>query len=147
MYVFRFASKFGTNIQKSPAELRIIDDNDMKSSLLEIAEKSLKEYNFQYVVAASDRNGPIFAWFNNQAIHSAALALNLVHNAFIQSVLGDVHSIRVFNSPFKMAKSSNDFEQDFIQLLLLAVGFTMSLLSGMYISFYIKVRSRICYVI
>lgn len=119
----------------------------MKSSLLEIAEKSLKEYNFQYVVAASDRNGPIFAWFNNQAIHSAALALNLVHNAFIQSVLGDVYSIRVFNSPFKMAKSSNDFEQDFIQLLLLAVGFTMSLLSGMYISFYIKVRSRICYVI
>lgn len=113
-----------------------------------VAKKSLREYNFQYLSAASvTSNGTIFAWFNNQAIHSASLALDLVHKALINMLFGDDYSIDVTNAPLKFQPSNytnpdvpdmEDFDS-FGYSFSIGIGVVMSVLSASYISFYIKV--------
>lgn len=144
MFFFRFVTQFTSIIRKSSANLQVTN-NSMDATLLNIAKKSLREYNFQYLTGANVApNGTIFTWFNNQAIHSAALALDLVHKALIKLYLGDEYSIEVTNAPLKF-QPRNDTNPElkdvdsFGYSFSMGIGLVMSILSASYISFYIKV--------
>lgn len=145
IYYSSFTTQYEKNINGSSAKLHIASGN-IQTSLLAIAKTSLREYNFQYLTAASiASNGTIIAWFNNQAIHSATLALDLVHNAVIKWLIGDDHSIRVSNAPLKFLPSNDTTSPDISNVdtfgfsFAIAFGLIMAVLSASYIAFYIKV--------
>lgn len=141
----RFAANYKLNIEKSSATLEIIQGN-MQQFLLNMAKTSVKKFKFQYLTAISfSDNGTIIAWFNNQALHSAALALDLVHNAIIKAFCGADHSIHVHNAPLKFLPK-NDSTPDIFEnidgfgyIFACLTGLVMSILSASYISYYIKV--------
>lgn len=140
--IFRFSAQYVTNIQKSPAELRLVENVEL--SLLKIGQQSLRQYNFQYLTAASVlSNGTIIVWFNNQPIHSAALSLSLVHDALIKSFFGEDYGIRVFNKPLNIPLVKDDPDgssaDNFGKLLVFRIVVIMPILSASYIIFYIKV--------
>lgn len=129
-------------------EIHIVDD--METALLEIAYKSMRQYNFQYITGVSFENDTAIAWFNNQATHSAALALYFVHDTFIKRILGKEYGIEVSNAPLNKLSPSDgstgsnnpqhsESTQNFAQFASFVV-VSMALLSTFYISFYIKVR-------
>lgn len=120
----------------------------MERGLLNLANQSIKSYLFQYLTAASfHKNGTIVAWFNGQALHSAALALNLVHNA-ISKVIGEDFGINLQNDPLKfLPKIENSTIPDMFKdqdgfgyIFAFILGMVMSILSASYIIFYIKVK-------
>lgn len=132
-------------MNSSAAKLWITND-DMQSSLLNTAQKSMKEYYFQYLVAASIlQNETIVAWFNGQAIHSAALALDLVHNALIKITAGADYGIRVTNKPLPFLPSNDTTAQELSEIdsfgysFAITIGVVMSVLSATYIGYHIKV--------
>lgn len=53
----------------------------MESTIIDMGEKSLKEYMFQYLAAASvskaSGKDTITAWYSRQPLHVAALSLDL----------------------------------------------------------------------
>lgn len=134
-------------MKETSAELRITID-DITETLLKLATTSMAAYRVQYLTAASFiNNGTIIAWFNNQALHSASLALDLVHNAIIKASFGSDHNIHVTNAPLafmtkndstpsNMPESNDYFGESFTAV----IGIIMSVLSASYISYYIKVR-------
>lgn len=141
----RFAEQFEKNVNSSAAQLRITYD-DMEETLLQIAQKSMKQYYFQYLTAATVlQNQTILAWFNGQAIHSAALALDLVHNALIKMTAGADYGIRVTNKPLPFLPNNDTTVPDtpdmdsFGYSFAITVGILMSVLSASYIGFYIRV--------
>lgn len=138
-FVYSFSTKFESNIKKTSATLQITNGN-MTAFLLDTAKTSPREYRVQYLTGASVANGTIYAWFNNQALHSSTLALNLIHNALIQSLLGDDYSIEVSNMPLNNRPRS-DTPLRYTDAASLSYGIVsaMSVLSTSYILFYIKV--------
>lgn len=111
----------------------------MESSLIQIAEKSLAKYRFQFIAGASVfENGTLVAWFNNQAFHSASLALDLLHNAIINTAIGDSYNIKVANAPRNYTKKVENTHEVETELALF-FDFVMPILSTLYILFYIKV--------
>lgn len=140
----RFAEQFEKNINSSSAKLQITYD-DMEQTLLNIAQKSMKQYYFQYLTAASVLpNQTIIAWFNGQAIHSASLALDLVHNALIKITAGIDYGIRVANKPLPFLPSNDTTIPDepdmdsFGYSFAITVGILLSVLSASYIGYHIK---------
>lgn len=120
----------------------------MQTALLEIAYKSLREYNFQYIAGVSFEEDTAIAWFNNQATHSAPLALYFVHDTFVKRILGKEYSIEVSNAPLKQQRydgptiDGNDSyvsKQKFSQFSIYVM-ISLVLVSTFYITFYIKVR-------
>lgn len=135
--IFSFSNQFKKNLQ-GLAELKVINGG-MSTFLQGVAQTSLREYNYQYATAASvESTGTILAWFNNQAIHSATLALDLVHNALIKWGFGESYSIRVSNAPFRSTRESTEISY-FSFLFPTAIAVTMSVLSSSDIFFYVKV--------
>lgn len=146
MFSFRIASEYASIVKESVAQLLAVDDsNGMEAALLGLAQTALKEFKFQYLTAISFlRNGTIVAWFNNQAIHSAPLALSLVHNAILKT-LSDDFSIHVTNAPLKFLPK-NDTTPDILDdidgfgfFFAMTTSIVLSVLLATYISFYIKV--------
>lgn len=122
----------------------------MEDGLFGLAHLKLKEFKFQYVVGAEFlSNKTIIAWFNNQGYHTAALTLNLVHNAIVKSFFDEDYGISVTNAPLKfLPKNGTNAEivqtiDTFGYLFCTLIGFAMSILSSSYITFYIKVRSKL----
>lgn len=121
----------------------------MNQDLLDMANSHSREFKFQYLVAASFlENNTIIAWFNNQAYHTAALTLSLVHNALVKDFFGSDHSIAVTNAPFKFIPKTDDnpeFENidTFGFMFSLVVGSIWSVVSASYIAFYIKVKYKL----
>lgn len=114
----------------------------MDSSLLKLASESVQRYNSEFISAISEKDGSILAWFNNQMYHSAALALNLVHNA----IIGDKYSIDVTNAPLKFAAENKTTPDDNFNdgdvlgyTLAFMIGIAMSMYSASFIMFYVKV--------
>lgn len=140
-------------MNQSSAELRVTT-GDIENTLLHIANASMQEFRVQYLTAASFlKNGSIIAWFNNQALHSASLALDLVHNAIIKTFFGEDHNIRVANAPLhflpinsttpNMPQGADSFGYSFT----IIIGVIMSVLSASYISYYIKVSITYCVIV
>lgn len=118
----------------------------MQKTLLNIAQASMKEYYFQYLTAATVlQNQTIVAWFNGQAMHSASLALDLVHNAFIKSLAGTDYGIHVVNKPLPFLPSNDTTMPEvpdidsFGYSFAMTIGVVMSVLSATYIGYHIKV--------
>lgn len=121
-------------------------ETDLEKYFLKIASTHLTAAHSTYLVAASrtESGNQLIAWFNNQPFHTAPLSLNLLHNAMVRSFLGPDHGIRVVNKPLPApldeqisTTSSSTGNMGFI--LGVNITSTISLLSGVYISFYIKV--------
>ena len=118
----------------------------MQKTLLNIAQVSMKEYYFQYLTAATViQNQTILAWFNGQAIHSASLALDLVHNALIKMLAGVDYGIHVSNKPLPFLPRNDTTIPDtpdidsFGYSFAITIGILMSVLSASYIGYHIKV--------
>lgn len=90
----------------------------------------------------------IIAWFNNQAYHSSAIALNMVHNAIAKVIRGQDVEIQVINKPFKFVKKNqtasyeihqtskdDGFGYSFVVVIIIA----MSIYTSSYAMFYVKV--------
>lgn len=145
----RIATQYQKQInQLSTAKLLTVH-SDMESGLLGLAHSQLKEFKFQYLVGAEFLpNKTIIVWFNNQGYHTAALTLNLVHNAIVKNFFDDDYGISITNAPLKfLPKNSTDPDpleniDTFGFLFSILIGFAMSILSASYITFYIKVRSN-----
>lgn len=123
--------------------------DDMEETLLQTAQKSMKQYYFQYLTAATVlQNQTIVAWFNGQAIHSAALALDLVHNALIKITAGADYGIRVANKPLPFLPSNDTTMPEtpdidsFGYSFAMTIGILMSVLSASYIGYYIRVSTH-----
>lgn len=100
----------------------------------------------KYFAAVSfEEDDKIIAWFNNEAYHTAPLSLNLVHNAVVRAILGEDHSIRVFNKPLPFKADTSrpvhfSDSNEFVALLLsMNIGMAMVFVSAFYVIFYIKV--------
>ncbi|XP_031625623.1 ATP-binding cassette sub-family A member 3-like [Contarinia nasturtii] len=126
-----------------------VNNVDMQDGLLELANQSIKPFMFQYLTAISfNKNGSIVAWFNGQALHSAALAVNVVHNALVKLFLTEDHEINLQNDPLKFLPR-NDTIPDILPdvdtfgyFFSAAIGIVMSVLSASYITFYIKEKEH-----
>lgn len=120
-------------------------DKDLDSHLLNLAYKSMSTFNYQYLAAASElADGTILAWFNNKFLHTAPLALNLVHNAMIRT-----HSIHVVNAPFFSVRpnstrsSTQMYDNDisgFGIVFGFCVGCVMPMISSIIVMFYEQVN-------
>lgn len=137
-------------MNSTKAKLRITYD-DMEQTLLQIAQQSMKQYYFQYLTAASVlQNQTIVAWFNGQAMHSATLALDLVHNALIKITAGVDYGIRVANKPLPFLPNNDTTVSEapdmdsFGYSFAITIGILMSVLSASYIGFYIRVSVFCC---
>lgn len=120
---------------------------DMESHLLKSGKSSLLKYNFQYLTAASLMDGgqSILAWFNNQFLHTAPLALNLVHNAVIRALYNPDYGIDVKNAPLNFLRVSNNSTQTdpeisfFGYTLSMTMVVVLSIVSSSYVMFYVRV--------
>lgn len=117
----------------------------MEAKILKLGSNSKKEYYFQDLVGASqERDGAIVTWFNGHALHSAPLALNLVHNTLVRISLGDDHGIYVSNKPFpfpsKMKSEREILPFNFGQVFGISLVVVLSILSATYIQFYVEVK-------
>lgn len=122
----------------------------MQESLLNTAKVSMKEYYFQYLTAVTVLpNQTILAWFNGQAIHSAALALDTVHNALIKLTAGTDYGIRIANKPLPFLPSNDTLKAEvpdidsFGYSFAITIGVVMSVLSASYIGYHIKVSDKL----
>lgn len=118
----------------------------MDSHLMKLGQNSLLKYNFQYLTAASliDGGKSILAWFNDQFIHTAPLALNLVHNAAIHALYNPDYCIHVKNAPLDFLRVPNkqiDVSMSYFgYALTIAMAVVLSIVSASYVMFYVKVR-------
>ena len=71
------------------------DGRNMDEYLVDVAERSLGDYNRRHIVAgtANGSAGETFvAHFNNFALHSIAMSLSLADNALLRHILSDTNS-------------------------------------------------------
>lgn len=148
-FVHRILKQLQNDVQFGrEAEVQLLS-GDFTNGVIKLGNESLPKYQSQYLTGASimDSNG-IIAWFNNQAYHSSAIALNMLHNAIIKVVLQDKDSgIQVINKPFKFIKenktSSDNPHQPigdnfgFSFAIVIIIG--MSIYTSSYAMFYVKV--------
>lgn len=137
-------SQYKSIIQHSPAELLPINENRMEDELLNWTKTHLIRYKFQYITAASFfENGTVATWFNVQALHSAPLSLNLMHNAIAKSLIGSSSSIHVKNAPFKYfpeAQSTNAVLRKYGFTLSIFICIAIGIYSPAFFAFYIQVK-------
>lgn len=150
--LYRFQSVFSQYkniVQYSSAELLSVNENRMEDDLMNLSKADLIRYKFQYITAASFfGNGTVVTWFNGQALHSAPLSLNLMHNAIAKAIIGNSSSIHVKNAPFKhfpKTQSTNSVLQKYGFTLAIFIGIAMGIYSPAYFSFYIQVNLNLFY--
>lgn len=110
---------------------------DMGEILQDIAKSSPLKFGIHHLAAISfNGSDEIIAWFNNYALHSAPMALELVHNAVIKTFCGDFYSIRVINEPLEFLPSVEYFKH----IVMFVTGIGMISLSAPHLLFYIQVK-------
>ena len=75
---------------------------NMDDYLLDIAKRSMDDYNQMHIVAATANgsgNGSLVGHFNNFALHSIAISLSLVDNALLRYAVPGNHRIVTVNHP------------------------------------------------
>lgn len=124
-----------------------VTDQDINKHWLNLAKEDLLLLNSRCMAAVSKSEtvpNQIVAWFNNQPLHIAPLAVNLVHNAMARALLSSDHSIRVMNKPLPFALSSGSsgaFGSNIGFQLAVNVSFAMAFVSAFHIIFYIQVKT------
>lgn len=130
--------------------LTVIGTN-MEDYILEQYAKQLVVVNRAYMIGARivGNASSITAWFNNQAFHSAPLAVNMVHNAVLRAKLGKDYGIGVTNAPMPYTA---DVRRQMVQFggtmgfqLAVNLSFAMAFVAAFYVLAYIRVR-RILFV-
>jgi len=77
-----------------------VTSSNMDDYLLEIAERSLRDYNRKYIVAGTvNSSGVLVGHFNNFALHSIAVSLSLADNALLRHVVSRNSRIVTINHP------------------------------------------------
>lgn len=148
MYFIRISTQYEADVDKSPATLHLIE-GDMRTYLLEEANKSFQEYKFQYLAASTNISDSIIAMYNQYGRHTAPLSLTLIHNAVIKAVINENSSIFVTNAPlpfsFNQEKSPSTLaaKKDEFILFMFIIYITYSIYSAMYITIYIEVSEII----
>lgn len=110
---------------------------------MELGKTIQVRVNSRYLVAASFKATNITAWLNNQALHTAPLTVNMVHNAIAQTLSPNI-SIEVTNAPLPYTTSTllsqlstgNNLGTQLASNLC----FCMCFVSSIYILFLIKER-------
>lgn len=61
-----------------------VTNSDFQDEILDQYRISLSDTNLKYMVGVSFNDSGIGAWFNNQAFHTAPLAINTINNAILK---------------------------------------------------------------
>lgn len=64
-----------------PSEVLTVINGSIQNTILELSEYNIRYVNRRYLVAATIEANRTIGWFNNQALHTAPLTLNLIYNA------------------------------------------------------------------
>lgn len=90
------------------------------------------------------RNNSVVVWFNNLAYHSVPVALDLYHDALLNSYCARCR-VQFINAPLRFTVASrlsmHNSLRDFGFQLAANLGFAMSFVSAFYVIFYIKERT------
>ena len=140
------AGRYGKTI-----EVGVGDKHNMDDYLLDVAKRSIQDYNRRYIVAAtasSNVTDSLIAHFNNFAIHSIAISVSLVDNALLRyAVPGSPVSrpIVTINHPLPRAASSRTIDAQVSSkaaiIFSLDVICGLSFIVGTFIVFAVKQRS------
>ena len=128
-------------------QTRDVGNDNMNDSLLEIAKRSLEDYNKRHIVAAtalSNGNDSLIGHFNNFALHSIAISLSLVDNALLLYAVPGSPPIVTINHPLPRAASTriSDAQKSsatFMFSLLVPCG--LLFVGCMFVVFMVKQRS------
>lgn len=116
--VDKISKSYESLFADSPAEQTLsVVQEDFQDHILSQYSKSVSKTNLEFMVGASFSDAGITAWFNNQAYHTAPLAINLVNNAILKSFASAVKVINVVNKPlpYKLGtRVSNFFDSHFV---------------------------------
>ncbi|XP_017106501.2 phospholipid-transporting ATPase ABCA3 isoform X1 [Drosophila bipectinata] len=123
--------------------LELTGNQNFTKYILDLGETIQVRINSRYLVAASFKATNITAWLNNQALHTAPLTINMVHNAIAMTVSPNI-SIEVTNAPLPYTTSTllsqlstgNNLGTQLASNLC----FCMCFVSSIYILFLIKER-------
>uniref|UniRef100_A0A8W7Q2W6 ABC transporter domain-containing protein n=1 Tax=Anopheles coluzzii TaxID=1518534 RepID=A0A8W7Q2W6_ANOCL len=123
--------------------LRIVDW--MEDVFLHFADLNLMMVNRQFIVGAGILNHNLTAWFNNEALHSPPVALQMMHNALLTTFTGERgYNISITNFPLPYTDETRlQLMRTFNNLgfqLAYYTGFAMSFVVGFYVIFYIRER-------
>ncbi|XP_067952133.1 phospholipid-transporting ATPase ABCA3-like [Watersipora subatra] len=143
-----YAKQFSSSDQQTA-----IKSDDLVDSIIDVAEKSMKEYNYQTMIAADyntarNNNSNVTVFFNAQAYHSAPTALLYADNALLKDFVNDTYSFSAANHPLpqttiskiqSLAKDSLNFDS-FAYASNIMFGF--SFLAASFVVFLITERSR-----
>ncbi|KAH8345395.1 hypothetical protein KR084_010845 [Drosophila pseudotakahashii] len=112
--------------------------------ILELGKTIQVRINSRYLVAATINETMIIAWLNNQALHTAPLTVNMVHNAIADQLLGPNVKIEVTNAPLPYTTntllSQLSLGNNLGTQLASNLCFCMCFVSSIYILFLIKER-------
>lgn len=149
---FRIVKEYQNIIESAPGHSTFIFTEDsLTNNILSLGralQVTMDSFYLAAATVATNINGTetLIAWFNNQPLHTAPLALNLIHNAAVKAILGSDHSIRVFNHPLPFTSESKRemiaFEASNNTGFQLAtnLSFAMAFVAAFYVLFYIKVK-------
>ena len=134
------ASKYGKPVT--------VGGSNMDEYLLDIAKRSLDDYNQQYIVAGTaNGSGILVGHFNNFALHSIAMSLSLADNALLRhSVPGNSRIVTV-NHPLPRSvqtrTNSAAMEASMTSgLFPLVVSLGLAFLIGSFVVFVVNQRSN-----
>ena len=128
-----------------------VEDDDIESYLLNIANRSLDDYNRLYFVAATANNSGngsnLVGHFNNLALHSIAISLSLVDNAVLRYAVPGDHHIVTVNHPLPRSddKRAEDTATDALTtgfVFSTNVAFGLAFLVGSFAVFVVNQRAN-----
>ena len=128
-----------------------VDDDDIDGYLLNIANRSLDDYNRLYFVAATvDGSGNariLVGHFNNLAVHSIAISLSLVDNAVLRYAVPGDHHIVTVNHPLPPSIKTRVEYTAFDSLMTglvfsINLAFGLAFLVGSFALFVVKQRAN-----
>jgi len=138
---FGVASEYGN-------PMYVDGSSDMDEYLLDIAKRSLDDYNQMQVAATANGsgNGSLVGHFNNFAVHSIAISLSLVDNALLRYSVPGSHIVTVNHPlPRSVNTRTNDAAVNAYTIALIFqynVLFGLAFLVGSFVVFVVNQRSK-----
>ena len=84
-----------------------IATKNFEDAILDKYGESLSRTNLNYMVGVTIDEFNITAWFNNQAYHTAPLAVNLINNAMLKGISGNAaRQMNLINKPLPFTTES-----------------------------------------
>lgn len=134
------------NNQSTATELDVVEDLSIEDYYHEKAVSNFAQVYTWYLAGMSLGNtSEIHAWFSFKKIDPSAVSLNLVHNAMVKAMLGDDHSIKVFDFPLPIRDYTRRDHHRFQNIMgiepwVIVLSNAFSIASAFYIIFYIRER-------